>query len=51
MSGRKTTYTTISDDELRNLRKRAAQATSLKESNRLLNQLGAKNEAALAEYW
>ncbi len=50
MSGRKTTYTTISDNELRDLRNRAARATSLQESNRLLNQLSAKNEAALAEY-
>lgn len=50
MSGRKTTYTTISDDELRNLRRRAAQAASLQESNSLLNQLSASNEAALAEY-
>lgn len=50
MSGRKTTYTTISDDELRSLRNRAAQATSLQESNRLLNQLSARNEAALVEY-
>lgn len=50
MSGRKTTYTTIADDELRQLRNRAAQATSLQESNRLLRQLGEKNDAALAEY-
>jgi hypothetical protein len=50
MSGRKTTYTTISDDELRRIREQAARATSLQESNRLLNQLSAKNDAALAEY-
>ena len=50
MSGRKTTYTTISDDELRRIREQAARATSLQESNRLLNQLSASNEAALAEY-
>ncbi len=50
MSGRKTTYTTISDDELRRLRQQAARATSLQESNRLLNQLSARNDAALAEY-
>lgn len=50
MSGIKTTYTTISDQELRRLRERAAKATNLQESNRLLNQLSAKNDAALAEY-
>ena len=50
MSGRKTTYTTISDDELRRIREQAARATSLQESNRLLNQLSASNELALAEY-
>lgn len=50
MSGRKTTYTTISDDELRRIRDQAARATSLQESNRLLNQLSASNELALAEY-
>lgn len=50
MSGRKTTYTTISDEELRRIREQAARATSLQESNRLLNQLSACNEAALAEY-
>lgn len=50
MSGRKTTYTTISDQELRRLRERAAQATTLQESNRALNQLSAKNDAALVEY-
>ena len=50
MSGRKTTYITISDDELRRIREQAARATSLQESNRLLNLLSASNEAALAEY-
>lgn len=50
MSGRKTTMVSISDDELRNLRMRAARATSLQESNNLLNQLSVKNDAALAEY-
>ena len=50
MSGIKTTYTTISDDELRRLRQRAAQATSLQQANQYLNQLGAKNDAALADY-
>lgn len=50
MSGRKTTYITISDDELSRIREQAARATSLQESNRLLNQLSASNEAALAEY-
>ena len=50
MSGRKITYTTISTDELRRIREQAARATSLQESNRLLNQLSASNEVALAEY-
>ena len=50
MSGRKTTYTQISVDELRNLRERAAKASSLQESNRILNQLNAKNDAALSDY-
>ena len=50
MSGRKTTYTHISVDELRNLRERAAKASSLQESNRILNQLNAKNDAALSDY-
>ena len=50
MSGRKTTYTTISSDELRHLRERAAQATSLKESNKALNMLSQKNGAAMLEY-
>lgn len=50
MSGIKTTYTTISDNELRLLRQRAAQATNLQQANQLLNQLGAKNDAALADY-
>lgn len=50
MSGRKITYTTITDDELRSLRNMAARATSLQDSNRFLNQLIARNETALAEY-
>lgn len=47
MSGRKTTYTTIPESELRDLRARAQRAASLQASNRLLNELSEKNEAAL----
>lgn len=47
MSGRKTTYTTIPESELRDLRTRAQRAASLQASNRLLNELSEKNEAAL----
>ena len=50
MSGRKTMHITISDDELRSLRNKAAQAASLQKGNRLLNQFSASNEAALDEY-
>ncbi len=50
MSGRKQTYSYVSDDELRRLRNQAARATSLAESNRILNQLSRKNDDALADY-
>ncbi len=50
MSGRKETIVTIGESELRRLREQAARATSLQESNRILNQLSAANDAALAEY-
>lgn len=48
MSGRKITYATIPESELRDLRARAQRAASLQASNRLLNELSEKNEAALA---
>ena len=50
MSGRKTTYTTIPEDELRRLRKSAAQANSLQADNKHLKKLNKDNEAALNEY-
>ncbi len=50
MSGVKTTFITIDQDELNRLRQRAAQAASLQEDNWILNQLCEQNENALAEY-
>lgn len=50
MSGRKETYTYISDTELENLRRRAAEASDLRTSNALLNRLHARNQAAIREY-
>ena len=44
MSGRKTTYTTIPESELRDLRTRAQRAASLQASNRLLNELTAQRQ-------
>ena len=50
MSGRKERTVSVSESELRRLRMQAARATSLDESVRILNQLDAKNNAALRDY-
>lgn len=50
MSGRKETYTFISDTELEELRRRASEASDLRTSNALLNRLHTRNQAAIREY-
>lgn len=50
MSGRKRTIVPVDEIELRRLREMAAQVTNLQASNRILNQLNAKNDAVLSDY-
>lgn len=50
MSGRKTTYTTMTTTEARRLRNEANEASRLRVSNRILNELNTKNGNLLDDY-
>lgn len=49
MSGRKVTYTTISDDELNRLRRQASQASTLSRCNQALQDLSSRNDQIMRQ--